>query len=74
MLEQKCVLTPTASNRHVVTAVTATFAMRICFFSNSDNPDLRDRGFVYWRLLATNPEAAKAVVLSEKPTIGTCNM
>lgn len=25
----------------------------------SDNPDLRDRGFVYWRLLATNPAAAK---------------
>eukprot|EP00611_Tribonema_gayanum_P002786 TRINITY_DN12105_c0_g1_i1.p1 TRINITY_DN12105_c0_g1~~TRINITY_DN12105_c0_g1_i1.p1 ORF type:complete len:907 (-),score=479.65 TRINITY_DN12105_c0_g1_i1:164-2884(-) len=36
---------------------------------DSDNPDLRDRGFVYWRLLATNPEAAKAVVLGEKPTI-----
>ncbi|CAM9220120.1 unnamed protein product, partial [Phaeothamnion confervicola] len=36
---------------------------------DSDNPDLRDRGFVYWRLLSTNPEAAKAVVLSEKPTI-----
>lgn len=36
---------------------------------DSDNPDLRDRGYVYWRLLATNPEAAKAVVLSEKPTI-----
>ncbi|CAM9621377.1 unnamed protein product [Chrysoparadoxa australica] len=35
----------------------------------SDNPDLRDRGFVYWRLLSTNPDAAKAVVLSEKPTI-----
>jgi AP-1 complex subunit beta-1 len=36
---------------------------------DSDNPDLRDRGFVYWRLLSTNPDAAKAVVLSEKPTI-----
>jgi len=35
----------------------------------SDNPDLRDRGFVYWRLLSTDPEAAKAVVLSEKPLI-----
>lgn len=35
----------------------------------SDDPDLRDRGFVYWRLLSTNPEAAKAVVLSEKPNI-----
>jgi len=35
----------------------------------SDNPDLRDRGYVYWRLLSSNPDAAKAVVLAEKPTI-----
>jgi len=25
----------------------------------SENPDLRDRGFIYWRLLKTDPEAAK---------------
>ncbi|KAJ3328139.1 AP-1 complex subunit beta-1 [Blyttiomyces sp. JEL0837] len=36
-----------------------------------DNPDLRDRGFIYWRLLSTNPIAAKAIVLSEKPPIST---
>jgi vesicle coat complex subunit len=24
-----------------------------------DNPDLRDRGFIYWRLLSSNPDAAK---------------
>ena len=35
----------------------------------SDNPDLRDRAFVYWRLLSTNPEAAKAIVLVQKPLI-----
>eukprot|EP01029_Cantina_marsupialis_P028340 TRINITY_DN776025_c0_g1_i1.p1 TRINITY_DN776025_c0_g1~~TRINITY_DN776025_c0_g1_i1.p1 ORF type:complete len:883 (-),score=262.76 TRINITY_DN776025_c0_g1_i1:95-2389(-) len=35
----------------------------------SDNPDLRDRGFVYWRLLANDPNAAKKVVLSERPLI-----
>lgn len=35
----------------------------------SDNPDLRDRGYVYWRLLSANPEAANAVVLAEKPVI-----
>ncbi|CAM9285873.1 unnamed protein product, partial [Heterosigma akashiwo] len=35
----------------------------------SDDPDLRDRGYVYWRLLSTNPEAAKTVILGEKPTI-----
>jgi len=36
---------------------------------SSDNPDLRDRGYIYWRLLSTDPEAAKRVVLAEKPVI-----
>lgn len=35
----------------------------------TDNPDLRDRGYVYWRLLSTDPEAAKNVVLGKKPLI-----
>jgi len=35
----------------------------------SDNPDLRDRGYIYWRLLNESPEAAKTVVLAEKPVI-----
>lgn len=35
----------------------------------SDNPDLRDRGYIYWRLLLTDPTAAKNVVLCEKPLI-----
>jgi hypothetical protein len=35
----------------------------------SDNPDIRDRAYVYWRLLSSNPEVAKAVVLAEKPPI-----
>lgn len=35
----------------------------------SDNPDLRDRGYLYWRLLSTDPEAAKAVVLGQQPLI-----
>ncbi|CAH8832048.1 unnamed protein product [Trichobilharzia szidati] len=35
----------------------------------SDNPDLRDRGYIYWRLLSTDPAAAKEVVLAEKPLI-----
>eukprot|EP00727_Mastigamoeba_balamuthi_P012717 m51a1_g8068 Adaptor protein complex 1 and 2 (AP-1/AP-2), beta subunit (926) ;mRNA; f:162890-166807 len=34
-----------------------------------DNPDLRDRAFMYWRLLSSDPEAAKAVVLGERPLI-----
>lgn len=29
---------------------------------DSDNPDLRDRGFIYWRLLSTDPAAAKEVI------------
>lgn len=33
------------------------------------NADIRDRAYIYWRLLSTDPQAAKAVVLSEKPPI-----
>ncbi|KAF4658456.1 hypothetical protein FOL47_007975, partial [Perkinsus chesapeaki] len=33
----------------------------------SSNPDLRDRGYLYWRLLSTDPELAKQVVLCDKP-------
>ena len=36
---------------------------------DSDNPDLRDRGYIYWRLLSADPGAAKEVVLAEKPLI-----
>mmetsp|Transcript_78628 Transcript_78628/g.163432 ORF Transcript_78628/g.163432 Transcript_78628/m.163432 type:complete len:890 (-) Transcript_78628:222-2891(-) len=35
----------------------------------SNNHDLRDRGYIYWRLLSTNPEATKRVVLGDKPGI-----
>lgn len=35
-----------------------------------DNPDLRDRAFVYWRLLSSSDSAAgKSVVLAERPPI-----
>lgn len=30
-----------------------------CATEESTNHDLRDRGYIYWRLLATNPEATK---------------
>jgi len=36
-----------------------------------DNPDLRDRGFMYWRMLAINPSVAGDIVLAEKPAITT---
>ncbi|KAH7131861.1 adaptin N terminal region-domain-containing protein [Dendryphion nanum] len=35
----------------------------------TDNPDLRDRGYMYWRLLSSAPDAAKKVVMGEKPPI-----
>ena len=41
---------------------------KLCSLANleSKNPDLRDRGFIYRRLLSTDPAAAKEVVLAEK--------
>ncbi|XHG02474.1 hypothetical protein AWENTII_005824 [Aspergillus wentii] len=35
----------------------------------TDDPDLRDRGYMYWRLLSTDPTAAKNVVMGQKPPI-----
>jgi AP-1 complex subunit beta-1 len=35
----------------------------------TDNPDLRDRAYIYWRLLSTDAVAAKQVVLAPKPLI-----
>ena len=35
----------------------------------SDNPDLRNRGYIYWRMLSSNPDLARKVILCEKPTI-----
>ena len=36
---------------------------------DSDNHDLRDRGYIYWRLLSSDPEAARQIVLSGKSEI-----
>lgn len=35
----------------------------------SDNPDLRDRGYVYYRLLSVDAKVAKSIVLGEKPIL-----
>ena len=35
----------------------------------ADNPDLRDRAYIYWRMLSTSPQKTKFVVLGEKPHI-----
>ncbi|KAL7749680.1 hypothetical protein RI367_004908 [Sorochytrium milnesiophthora] len=51
---------------------TALFSRLINYCVNdSDDPDLRDRAFIYYRLLTNSPQAAAAVVFSEKPTIST---
>lgn len=33
-----------------------------------ENPDLRDRAYIYWRLLENDPDAAKEMLLREKPS------
>jgi AP-2 complex subunit beta-1 len=40
----------------------------------TDNPDLRDRGFMYWRLLSSDmqtndPNTARRIIMGEKPPI-----
>lgn len=39
--------------------------------SDNDNPDIRDRAYVYWRLLSGDLDVAKSIVLSQKPAIST---
>jgi len=34
-----------------------------------ENPDLRDRAYIYWRMLSTSPEKTTVVVLGDKPNI-----
>ena len=33
----------------------------------SENPDIRDRAYIYWRLLSLDPNIAKEMACSEKP-------
>ena len=37
--------------------------------AENDNPDVRDRAYVYWRLLSSDPQIAKNIVLSSRPQI-----
>lgn len=38
--------------------------------SQTDNSDIRDRAFIYWRLLSSDPQIAKSIVLaSNKPPL-----
>jgi AP-1 complex subunit beta-1 len=33
------------------------------------NPDVRDRAFMYWRLLDADPEVAKEIIITDRPAI-----
>lgn len=39
--------------------------------AENDNPDIRDRAYVYWRLLSSDPQIAKNIVLSARPQISS---
>ncbi|CAD6503076.1 BgTH12-02746 [Blumeria graminis f. sp. triticale] len=39
--------------------------------ADNDNPDIRDRAYVYWRLLSGDLQVAKNVILANKPPITT---
>ncbi|KAJ2726556.1 beta-adaptin [Coemansia sp. Benny D115] len=39
----------------------------------SANPDIRDRAYIYWRLLSADPNAARAVALAEQPPVEMAN-
>ncbi|PPQ98468.1 hypothetical protein CVT26_013869 [Gymnopilus dilepis] len=51
------------SSQHIVQKILNT-ATKDC-----DSPDVRDRAYIYWRLLSSDPGAAKAVVLAHRPPI-----
>ncbi|KAG8774488.1 hypothetical protein FRC15_001263, partial [Serendipita sp. 397] len=36
-----------------------------------DNPDLRDRGFMYWRMLSSDATAARSIVMGDRPPVNT---
>ncbi|MGH0156943.1 UNVERIFIED_CONTAM: hypothetical protein FKN15_032720 [Acipenser sinensis] len=74
--EARCLLcnglcTSTLMSSTVDRQLTTETCVLSCLYwlQDSDNPDLRDRGYIYWRLLSTDPVTAKEVVLSEKPLI-----
>jgi len=39
--------------------------------SSTNHPDLRSRGYFYWRLLSADPECARRVILAERPEISS---
>ena len=37
--------------------------------NEAEDPDLRDRAYIYWRLLNNDVELTKTIVYSDRPTI-----
>ncbi|KAK6591171.1 beta adaptin [Cryptosporidium xiaoi] len=56
----KCFLKSPVNNQQLVTDI-----FRLAT-THAENPDVRDRAFIYWRLLSTNPEETRKIVLSQK--------
>ncbi|KAK0624932.1 adaptin N terminal region-domain-containing protein [Bombardia bombarda] len=56
---------PSNENQSLVTQV-----LKMATEQN-DNPDIRDRAYIYWRLLSGDLAIAKNVILSQKPAITT---
>ena len=40
-----------------------------CATEDCDNPDLRSRGYIYWRMLSEDPNQAKMIITSERPQL-----
>lgn len=59
----KCFLKAPVHNQQLVTDI-----FRLAT-NSAENPDVRDRALIYWRLLSTNPEETRRVVLSRKAVL-----
>ncbi|KAF7458164.1 AP-1 complex subunit beta-1 [Cryptosporidium felis] len=59
----KCFLKAPIHNQQLVTDI-----FRLAT-TNAENPDVRDRAFIYWRLLSTNPEETRRVVLGQRASL-----
>lgn len=35
------------------------------------NPDIKDRAYIYWRMLSTSPQKTQDVVLGKKPNVAS---
>jgi AP-1 complex subunit beta-1 len=45
-----------------------TEALRLAT-EETDNPDIRDRAYIYWRMLSSDPETTKLIVTGVKPSL-----